>query len=51
MGSPALTTRGLGKKEFKELAEIIHLVLQSPDKLEEEKKRVNFLIKDFPFTI
>lgn len=49
LGSPALTTRGLGKKEFKELAENIHFVLQNPDKLEETKKRVGSLIKTFPF--
>jgi glycine hydroxymethyltransferase len=49
LGSPALTTRGLGKKEFKELAESIHFVLQNPDKLEEIKKRVNSLTKTFPF--
>jgi glycine/serine hydroxymethyltransferase len=39
----------LGKKEFKELAEIIHFVLQNPDKLEGAKKQVDFLIKTFPF--
>ena len=50
LGSPALTTRGFGKKEFKALAEIIHFTLQNLNKLEEVKKQVDSLVKFFPFT-
>ena len=49
LGSPALTTRGLSKKEFKELAGIIHVVLQNPNKLGEVKEQINSLTKIFPF--
>jgi len=49
LGSPALTTRGLSKKEFKELAGIIHVVLQNSNKLGKVKEQVNSLTKNFPF--
>ena len=37
------------EKEFKELAGIIHVVLQNPNKLGEVKEQINSLTKKFPF--
>lgn len=51
LGTPALTTRGLGVKEMKEIASIIGLVLKNSDKSEaqaEAAKRVAKLCEDFP---
>ena len=52
MGSPALTTQGLRKKDFQTIAEIIHNFLQNSrdlDLKEESKIKVknlvNFLLK------
>lgn len=49
LGSPALTTRGLGKKEFKEIAEIIHFDLLDVhgDSLK-SKERVKTFTDKFP---
>ncbi|RHZ37009.1 serine hydroxymethyltransferase [endosymbiont GvMRE of Glomus versiforme] len=50
LGSPALTTRGLGEKEFKEIAQIIHNILQNPSdpKLKKaSKSKVEILVKKF----
>ncbi len=46
LGSPALTTRGLGKKEFLEIAEMIDLVLRNESK--EVEKRIKYLARKFP---
>ena len=53
IGSPAMTTRGLKEKEFKEIAEIIYLALTNKDDkkvLNELKKRVLDLTKKFPIS-
>jgi len=50
LGSPALTTRGLGSKEFWEIAELIDLVLknhQNSDIKKEMRVRVKTLTKKF----
>jgi glycine/serine hydroxymethyltransferase len=51
LGSPALTTRGLGKKEFKEIAEIIHFDLLDVhgDRLK-SKERVKIFTDKFPLS-
>lgn len=50
IGTPALATRGFGKNEFEEVAEIIAqaLLTNSEDKLNELKKRVEKLTQEFP---
>ena len=51
IGSPAMTTRGLKEKDFREIAEIIWHVLKNPhDKkiLKEQSKRVLELTKKYP---
>ncbi|MCE8159029.1 MAG: serine hydroxymethyltransferase [Candidatus Moeniiplasma glomeromycotorum] len=51
LGSPALTTRGLGKKEFREIADIIDLSLKNRQNSNIEKEikiRVKILTKKFP---
>ena len=47
LGSPALTTQGLGKKEFREVAEMIDLTLSGSSNLETIKSRVSYLTKKF----
>jgi glycine/serine hydroxymethyltransferase len=50
LGSPALTARRLEKKEFEEIAEIIHDVLQNPsdpDLKKVSKSKVKILVKIF----
>jgi glycine hydroxymethyltransferase len=54
LGSPALTTRGLKKKEFLRIAKIIDLVLQNcKDKgtVKNVKRRVYYLSQKFPLKI
>ncbi|CAI2167572.1 8015_t:CDS:2 [Funneliformis geosporum] len=54
LGSPALTTRGLGKKEFWEIAEMIDLTLRNyKDKkiIKDAKDKVNYLSKKFPLLL
>jgi len=49
-----LTTRGLGKKEFKEIAEMINLILRNyKDKkiIKNEKEKVYYLSQKFPLKI
>ena len=51
LGSPALTTRGLGKKEFRRIAQIIDLFLKNHDNEKEIKRlreRTRYLTKKFP---
>ena len=51
IGSPAMTTRGFGEKEFIEVAEIIHTVLTNKDNeeiIEEQAKKVLELTAQFP---
>jgi len=51
IGSPAMTTRGLKEKEFKEIADIICRILSNPnDKkiLKEESKKVLEITKKYP---
>jgi glycine hydroxymethyltransferase len=50
LGSPALTTRGLGKKEFLEIAKIIDLILRNcGDK--STKSKVGYLSQKFLKTL
>lgn len=51
LGTPALTTRGMGPNEMKTIAELIHKVLSSGGKLEivkEVKEEVERLCGEFP---
>ena len=51
LGSPALTTLGLEKQDFQEIAEIIHNLLQNSRDLnlkEESKVKVRYLTNKFP---
>lgn len=48
LGSPALTTRGFGKKEFQEIAEMIDLILSGNNNLKTVKNRILYLTKKFP---
>ena len=51
LGSPALTTRGFKEDDFKEVADIIALVLNNPtdeSKKEEARARVDKLCKKYP---
>ena len=51
LGTPAVTTRGMGKDEMEEIADIIYRVLtapHAPDVLEEASRRREKLCRDFP---
>jgi glycine hydroxymethyltransferase len=51
IGSPAMTTRGLGTEEFKTIAKLIDKVLQNPEDesvIKEVKGQVSELCDDFP---
>ncbi|NLA58970.1 MAG: serine hydroxymethyltransferase [Firmicutes bacterium] len=51
LGTPAVTTRGMGAAEMEEIGDIIYRVLASPDApdvLEEAKQRREKLCRDFP---
>ena len=51
IGSPAMTTRGLTEKDFREIANIIYNVLKNPTDiktLKEEKKKVLELTSKYP---
>jgi len=51
IGTPAMTTRGLGKDEFKHIAKLIDRVLQNPEKetvLNEVSREVLDLCEQFP---
>ncbi|NLY52252.1 MAG: serine hydroxymethyltransferase [Firmicutes bacterium] len=51
LGTPAVTTRGMGTAEMEEIGDIIYRVLaspQAPDVLEEAKQRREKLCRDFP---
>ena len=51
LGSPAVTTRGMGEAEFREIANIIADRLQQPDNLDQEqdcRQRVASLCASFP---
>ena len=51
IGSPAMTTRGLKEKEFREIASIIYNVLKNPTDeklLKEEEKHVLEITKKYP---
>ena len=51
LGSPALTTRGFKEDDFKEVADIIALVLNNPNdesKKSEARDRVATLCKKYP---
>jgi glycine hydroxymethyltransferase len=51
IGSPAMTTRGMGKEEFKHIAKLIDRVLQDPENeevVEACKKEVTELCDQFP---
>ncbi|MEL7834018.1 serine hydroxymethyltransferase [Fodinibius sp. Rm-B-1B1-1] len=51
IGSPAMTTRGLGTDEFRKIAELIDRVLQNPEEestINNVKKEVSELCNDFP---
>ena len=51
IGSPAMTTRGLVEKDFREIADIIYNVLKNKDdkkNLKEKKQRVLELTKKYP---
>ena len=50
LGSPALTTRGLGFKEFREIAKIIALLLRNYRDTRTKgkvKKEINYLVRKF----
>ena len=51
IGSPAMTTRGLKEKEFKEIGTIIVKALTKQEKLEELKKEVLEITKQFPLEV
>lgn len=54
LGSPALTTRGLGKKEFHRIAKMINLVLSdnsSPKISKRIREKVHYLTKKFPLKV
>ncbi|CAG8674337.1 3408_t:CDS:1 [Ambispora gerdemannii] len=44
LGSPALTTRGLGQEEFQKIAEMIDMILQKHVNKEENKKTKNSVL-------
>ena len=51
LGTPAVTTRGMREKEMQEIAELIDVVLASPEDekvIEEARRRVSRLTKRFP---
>ncbi len=51
LGTPAVTTRGMREKEMREIAELIDVVLASPEDekvIEEVRRRVSRLTKRFP---
>ncbi|MBI4388171.1 MAG: serine hydroxymethyltransferase [Candidatus Omnitrophica bacterium] len=51
LGTPAITTRGMGEAEMAEIATLIHQTLNAPqdeNNLEEVKSRVDSLTKRFP---
>ncbi len=51
IGSPAMTTRGLGTDEFRKIAELIDRVLQNPEDesvIKEVKGEVSELCESFP---
>ena len=51
LGTPAVTTRGMGEVEVAEIAALIHETLQAPNdenNLEEVRNRVDVLAKRFP---
>ncbi len=51
IGTPAMTTRGFGTDEFKEVARLIDKVLQDPendDTIDEVQKQVSELCEEFP---
>ena len=51
IGSPAMTTRGLGTNEFRKIAELIDKVLQDPKDqsvITNVKKEVSELCDNFP---
>lgn len=51
LGTPAVTTRGMGEREMEEIAEIVEIVLKNPHDesvREEAKARVRDLCKRFP---
>ena len=51
IGSPAMTTRGLKEKEFKEIGEIISKALKKSESLEELKGKVLEITKKFPLEV
>lgn len=51
IGSPAMTTRGLKEKEFKQIGEIIVKALTKVEKKEELKREVLEITKKFPLEV
>ncbi|PHS29160.1 MAG: serine hydroxymethyltransferase [Alkaliphilus sp.] len=47
IGTPAVTTRGMKESEMEEIAEIMKLIINEPDRKEEAKKRVKELCAKF----
>ena len=53
LGSPALTNRGLGKKEFHKIAEMIHMLLSNYKDTKVKKRvknQVSYLARKFPLS-
>ncbi|MDD2261203.1 MAG: serine hydroxymethyltransferase, partial [Clostridia bacterium] len=49
LGTPAVTTRGMGKTEMKEIADIIYNTLTNFDNFKDQAiKRVEYLINKYP---
>ncbi|WP_129597615.1 serine hydroxymethyltransferase [Anaerophilus nitritogenes] len=48
IGTPAVTTRGMKEEDMADIAEIMGMIIDSPDKIEEAKKLVEKLCDRFP---